>query len=371
MKRKIDVFCCLAYGAIGISVYSDLFRKDVVLTIWKIIGISLELMFFYVMLWNVSFFVGHLSAHIYYKKEGLGDSPVVFFPFVFSDGKSSHLFYDLYQMANYFYPSEFFLDNRCALDKDKLTTQCLKGQKANFAGQIIFWSLYTVLWLTEKNIWFSISGVLSLITVIMAGWLKTDSYHGYFVRKKYMEEGYVEVYLARFVLLYTSAEHELYRLLETQMCTDFKEDFEFFYLEAVLHMYTAKCADKEFPYPDKIQDILYEKCFLKSIEDYMPHMEIADTKLSIMKMCLYYALVEDELGLKNVLKGYLEDLHWQQNQSFLNFDSYQKLLDLSKEDVLKDCSFFRKNQFYSTFTNYENVFLQIQNKGLKNTNVHN
>ena len=42
-------------------------------------AISLEQMLFYVMLWNVSFFVGHLSAHIYYKKEGLGDSPVLIF----------------------------------------------------------------------------------------------------------------------------------------------------------------------------------------------------------------------------------------------------------------------------------------------------
>ncbi len=122
------------------------------------------------------------------------------------------------------------------------------------------------------------------------------------------------------------------------MCTDFKEDFEFFYLEAVLHMYTIKCADREFPYPNKIQDMIYEKCFLKSIEDYMHHMEIADKKLSIMKMCLYYALVEDEIGLN------------------------LKLLVLTKEDVLKDCSFFRKYQFYSTFTNYRNVFLKIQNK---------
>lgn len=124
-------------------------------------------------------------------------------------------------MANYFYPSEFFLDDSKVLDKDKLTIQCLEGQKANFAGQLSFWSLYTVLWLKEKNIWYSISGVLSLITVIIAGWLKTDSCHGYFIRKKYMQEGYAEVYLARFILLYTSAEHELYRFLETQMHTYF------------------------------------------------------------------------------------------------------------------------------------------------------
>ncbi len=325
-------------------------------------AISLEQMLFYVMLWNVSFFVGHLSAHIYYKKEGLGDSPVLIFSICDSQREKSAFILQFVSNGKLFLSFQIFLDDSRALDKDKLTKQCLKGQKANFAGQLVFWSLYTVLWTTGKNIWFSISGFLSFLTVIMAGWLKTDSYHGYFIRKKYMEEGYVEVYLARFVLLYTSAEHELYRLLETQMCTDFKEDFEFFYLEAVLHMYTIKCADREFPYPNKIQDMIYEKCFLKSIEDYMHHMEIADKKLSIMKMCLYYALVEDEIGLKNVIKGYLEDLHRQQNQSFLHFDSYLKLLVLTKEDVLKDCSFFRKYQFYSTFTNYRNVFLKIQNK---------
>ena len=107
-KKKIEISCFLAYGAICISVYSDLFRKEDALTIGMIMAISLEQMLFYVMLWNVSFFVGHLSAHIYYKKEGLGDSLVLIFPFVFRRGKSLHLFYDLFQMANYFYPSKFF-----------------------------------------------------------------------------------------------------------------------------------------------------------------------------------------------------------------------------------------------------------------------
>ncbi len=78
-KKKIEISCFLAYGAICISVYSDLFRKEDALTIGMIMAISLEQMLFYVMLWNVSFFVGHLSAHIYYKKEGLGDSPVLIF----------------------------------------------------------------------------------------------------------------------------------------------------------------------------------------------------------------------------------------------------------------------------------------------------
>ena len=107
-KKKIEISCFLAYGAICISVYSDLFRKEDALTIGMIMAISLEQMLFYVMLWNVSFFVGHLSAHIYYKKECLGDSPVLIFPFLIRRGKSLHLFYDLFQMANYFYPSKFF-----------------------------------------------------------------------------------------------------------------------------------------------------------------------------------------------------------------------------------------------------------------------
>lgn len=124
-------------------------------------------------------------------------------------------------------------------------------------------------------------------------------------------------------------------LLENQMCTDFKEDFEFFYLEAVLHMYTAKCADRTFLYPNNIQDMIYEKCFFKTTDD---------------------------LGLKNVLKGCLEDLHWEQNQSFLQFSYYGDLMCLTKEDVLKVCSFLSKNQFYSTFDNYKDVRLKIQNK---------
>lgn len=70
----------------------------------------------------------------------------------------------------------------------------------------------------------------------------------------------------------------------------------------------------------------------------------------------------DDLGLKNILKGCLEDLHWEQNQSFLQFSYYGDLMCLTKEDVLKVCSFLSKNQFYSTFDNYKDVRLKIQNK---------
>lgn len=122
--------------------------KDVLLTFWQIIAICAGVMVIYMMSWNVSFFIGHLFAHIYYKKEKLGDSPILFFPFVLTGGKRLHVFYDLHQMVNYFYPSSFFLDTIREIDKKSLSMHCLKGQKINFMGQILIMDT-----LSERHIW--------------------------------------------------------------------------------------------------------------------------------------------------------------------------------------------------------------------------
>ena len=94
------------------------------------------------------FFYWASFAHIYYKKEKLGDSPVLFFPFVLTGGKRLHVFYDLHQMVNYFYPSSFFLDTIREIDKKSLSMHCLKGQKINFMGQILIMDT-----LSERHIW--------------------------------------------------------------------------------------------------------------------------------------------------------------------------------------------------------------------------
>lgn len=165
--------------------------------------------------------------------------------------------------------------------------------------------------------------------------MKTDTFHGCFVRIRYIKQGYIDIYLAKDVILYSSENHIFYKNFEEIILNDYREDFEYMCLKTIKNMYMIKCVNDQFLYPDKVKEIVEEKCFLKSMADFK-RLDIGDEKFNLMKACLCYSIISENIPIKNLLRHKLWLLAREEENSVIKFNTFQWYLKLLEEEKVPD-----------------------------------
>ena len=368
--KKVEWMCYITYFELCMSILYYISLKGS-LSVAGIFGYCFAVVPLFFLIWNGILGIGHLAASIYYCLKGLGPSPVLLYPFVFGANKRKcpHLFWNFFYMGDTFYPEKLFTDTK-SYEKSVISTICQTAQWVSFYAQIVFCVLYGFCLLIGGYGLIGLSSVFFIMIVCLMANTKTDTYHGCFIRVKYMKQGYTPLYLARRVILYSKENHDFYHEFENIMLNSFHKDFEYFSLETIKHMYMTKCVNEKFSYPDKIKDIVEDSCFLKSLDEYTYRkMDIADEKFSLMKAYLCYCVLSNDTSGKNILRYYLELLSNEENRSFIKYDTFQWYLQVLEKGKAQEQgttrfknTVLRRNQFLEAFDNYKKIYMQITEK---------
>lgn len=368
MKRKVEWMCYITYFVLCLSLL-DIVSKKIGLSLGNILICCFGSMLLYLLVWNIIFGVGHLLSSIYYCGKGLGASPVLLYPFVFlADPKRPvQLFWNFFHMCDYYYPPQIFINQKNG-GSNLVSKIYQDAESVNFIGELLLCVVCSGIFFVKGYLGIGLAGVLLMVTLILLGNLKTDTYHGYFVRRRYMRQGYVAMYLARWCILYSNENHVFYKEFERIIEEDLlQEDFQYFSLETIKHMYMIRCVNHQFIYPLRITDKIPGMCFLKNIDEYS-QPDIGDEKFSLMKAYLCYCVFSKSVSEKNILRYYLQQLANGESNSIISFNIFQwylQMLETGKEPE-QDSTFakntvLRRNQFLESFSNYKNVYWQITN----------
>lgn len=370
MKQKIEWVCYIGYFILCFDFLHILSQKTE-LSLVGIMGCCLVTMLLYLLFWNAIFAFGHLVTSIYYLLNGTGLSPVLFYPFIFGADKQKpiQLFWNFFYMCESYYPSSFF-SNTHNIGIHVISDFCRNAQLVNLFAKAGLCILCGGIFFYKGYLGIGVTNVLFIIILFLSANIKTDTYHGCFVKIRYIKQGYAELYLARWAILYSDENHMLYKRFEDIIMEnrqeEFQKDFEYICLETIKHMYMIKCVNQQFLYPDKMKGMIEETYFLHSLSEYK-RMDIGDEKFSIMKAYLCDCILNENTSGKNILRYYLDLLVQDEKKSIVPFHTFQwylQILDkgkLPESDAGKN-TILRRNQFLESFPNYKKIYLEIENK---------
>ena len=368
--NKVEWMFFITYCELCFSLMFEIAQNQK-LTIGGIFGYVFIFMLLYWIMWNVVSFVGHIIVSIYFRVKGLGYSPILLYPFIFGTDKKGicHLFWNVFCMGELFYPKKVFM--KLTPDNESYIYEiCRNAQYIKFFAEVFFCLILGGICALKGYIGIGVSGIFFAGTIWFLANLKTDAYHGCLIKAKNMKQGYVVLYLAQYLILYSNDNHILYDRFENVIKEGIPSDFEYISLEIIEHMYMSKCVNDNFKYPEKIKGMIEEECFPTCLPG-LTNMDIVDKKFSVMKAYLCYCVLKNDISSKNVLRYYLQNLVNQEEtsreMSFIRFNStYQWYLDTMEEGKIQkqDSKYFkntvlRRNQFYETFSNYYKTYIEI------------
>ena len=368
MKSKVELIMFVTYAELSLSIL-HIIAEQYELSLASIFGFCFVIMFVYLLMWICIFGIGHLATSIFYCVNGLGPSPILLYPFVFGANKNKQcqLFWNFFCIGEIFYPKKLYIDAK-NYNKEKISKICWNAQLISFFAEVFACLIYGGILVCLGYGWIGVSSILIIVTLYLIANLKTDAYHGCFVKARYIKQGYAGLYLARHVILYSNENHVFYDEFEKIILNDYQEDFQFICFETLKHMYMIKCINDQFQYPDKTKDLVVEKGFLKSMDEYN-RMDIADEQFSLMKAYLCYSVIRDDVSAKNILRYYLEALVNEENRgvSLVKFDStfgwYLRTLNNGRAQEQNTAYYkntvLRRNQFLEAFPNYKKIYIQI------------
>lgn len=237
-------------------------------------------------------------------------------------------------------------------------------QLIGLIGQIIYGTVGIIICLMLSKYAFAIS-LLFLITwcLFLA---KTDSkeYQGVLARKKYYKDGTWIVYLARQAILYDMKDTNIYENFEKQLLNGLPENMLKICIETVKHMYMEKCIDKNFGFPNKIQEMIEDEFLLSSLEQFRD-MEIGDEKFSLLKVYICNALINSDINARKLAIIYLEALtHEEMNYSMYSFKTFEWYLYFAYNGKCFNNSnqILRPNRFFEKFEAYRIIYKKILDK---------
>ncbi|MGN0292022.1 MAG: hypothetical protein ACI4C5_08820 [Lachnospiraceae bacterium] len=272
-------------------------------------------------------------------------------------------------MLDTFYPKKIFEQKQTMFDEKEILEKCLKAQIAGFISKIVICIISGILAILNGYIYLMISFVFLLITIYLLEYTMSYFYHGLFIRKKYIQEGYGSIYLARQLIRYSNENHVIYDKFEKKVLEGVPDKMDCFCMETIKHMYMIKCINTEFKYPNMIKDLVEKKYFLCSLKEYK-NMEIGEGKFNLMKAYLCYAVISKDSSAKNIISYYLEGLAKEEElNSLLKFDTVEWYLQILKEEkIIEDNNIFFKNtvlrrdKFLEKYDNYNKIYNYIENR---------
>lgn len=352
----------MAYVALSIEIPFTVVRTGKVSIVF-IFSYYAMLMFLFCIFVDGLFGAGHLMQSIFYKVKGYGFSPILLYPIVIgADPKRPiQLFGNFYYLADVFFPKKMIAEAGNEYHSEKLSAICNHAQISSLVLQMVVIIAAALMSFVSRRYFLGISFLLIGCGFLVLACTDTSSFQGIWTRKKYIEQGYLAVYMAKQVILYDDSDSGIYDEFENRVILGIPENLRLTCVAAVKHVYMLKSITPGFKYPRKINQYVEERFLPQHLDEYSD-IELGDEKFSLLKSCLCYALLNDDENMREQVIKRLFALRREEMRSFIRFDTAEWYLNVIQNyEIQKNGNFLtqnkllRPNQLYHCFPNYRRI----------------
>lgn len=366
MKLKSDIIFFIAYIFVCIEI--PFFDADIqefslfmIFRHYMVIGIM------FLLVCNFIFFVFHLIQSISYKILGVGGSPVLCYPFILGANRKKpiQIFWNFFYVAECLYPKKLVIKTAQKYDESKILVICKKAQMTGLIAQICTCIITACIFIVLKKYFITTAFLILGVAFFVLAFDDTKTYQGILSMKKYMEQGYLSIYLARQVILYENGEHPVYEKFEEKISKEIPPNLLKACMETTRHMYMIKCENPNFKFLQKdIVEIVEKKFLIHNMEDFQ-NLEYGAEGFDLLKVYLCYAMLYNDISSYHVAVNILEQLSQnERGNSLINFDTFYWYYYMAKNYKMLKQKFFknrvlRPNKFFSNFENYKRNYDNI------------
>lgn len=364
LKSDIIFFASYIFMCIGIPFSDVSIQNFSLLMIFKhymVIGIV------FLLICNFIFLVFHLVQSINYKIMGFGSSPILCYPFIFGANRKKpiQIFWNFFYMAEVLYPKKLVIKTAQEYDESKISEISKKAQMSGLIAQICTCVItFCILAAMKKNFIALAFFVLGMAFLVLA-FNDTETYQGIVTIRKYVEKGYLSIYLARQVILYENGEHAVYEKFEDKISKEIPPNLLKTCMETTRHMYMIKCENPDFRFlQENIVEIVEKKFLIHNMEDFQ-NLEYSAEGFDLLKVYLCYAILNNETSSYRVALHILEKLSEKERRNTLiHFDTFYWYYYMAKNYKMLKQKFFknkvlRPNNFFINFENYKRNYDNI------------
>lgn len=262
-------------------------------------------------------------------------------------------------MAEYFYPKKLYIKTAQKYDDFKVGEVCKKAQMNGLIAQISTCVIAAFVCLVWNKYFIALAFIVLGIAFVVLAFGDTKTYQGVFAMRKYMEKGYLPVYLARQLIFYDNEYHPIYEKFENKILEEIPSNILKKYMETTKHMYMIKCENSKFDFREKeVAKVVEEKFLLHKMEDFQ-NLEYGSEGFELLKVYLCYAMLNNDTMSYRLAMNILERLCEQERRNTLfHFDTFHwyyymgKNYKMLKQQFLKN-KVIRPDGFFCNFQNYK------------------
>lgn len=325
----------------------------------------------FLLICNFLLFIFHLVQSISYSIMGMGSGPVLCYPFVFGANRKKpvQIFINFFYMADCFYPQKLFEKTKKDYNESEISKICQRAQRNGLVGQIVVCLTSSFLLAAEGKYFAALAFVGLGIAFFLLAFVDTESYQGIISMRKYMENGYLSIYLARQIILYENENHSIYEKFEKKVLKEIPNSLLKTCIETARYMYMIKCENPNFKFPQKIEHIIEKKFLIRSIEEFQ-NMECASEGFDLLKSYLCYAMLNNDTKAYNIAMNKLEKLSREESRHAVIFsDTYYWYFSMGRDYKMPEQKgkifknkVLRPNEFFSKFKNYRENYDNISKR---------
>lgn len=326
----------------------------------------------FLLLCNLMFFAAHLVQSISYGFMGMGLSPVLCYPFVLGADRKHpiQIFSYFFYMAEYFYPRKLFTKTAQEYEDTKVSRICKTAQMNGLIAQIGICIATAVFLVVSQKYFFALAFLVLGLAFLLLAHVDTKTYQGVFALRKYIEKGYLPVYLARQFILYENEEHPVYEKFEAKILQGIPSNLLKNCMETVRHMYMIKCENPDFGFLDKeVVERIEEDFLIHSMKDFQ-NLECGAEGFDLLKAYLCYAMLNEDSASCRMAVSILERLSQEERQNtWIHADTFywyyymaKNCKMLEQKEMLHKNKVLRPNYFFSKFENYKRNYDKISRR---------
>ena len=313
-------------------------------------------------------FMSHLTSSIYYFAKGYGLAPIICYPIVIvpSERKKIGFIINHLNINKYLYPKKLLMSIKENYDEHNISKICSNAHLYSFITQIIVTIVFAIVFLLLNKYFFAVSMIFTSLVYVSLAYTYTDSFHGLMIIRKNINDGLLVVYLANQMILYTNEENKIYNLFNECLMNEKIKLESLVVIETIKYMYMIKCFKPDFYISDFIEKITKDTLLIKSSLEIISNAIVGDEKLSLLKTYMYNAIINNDIGSRNIAVQYFEIMDKEASLAIVFKSAMKFYLDIGKSNIiLKNqkniikYKLLRHNGLLNKFDNYYNDYQKI------------